>query len=53
MKPGEDLYMGQIIKLDKYKPFNEFWFKNCLYHSLAQIVGNLGIINVLLKDETM
>ena len=47
----EELFMRKINKLDKYKPYNEFWFKDCLYHSLAQIVGNLGLINVLLKDE--
>ncbi len=32
------------------KPYNEFWFQNCIMHALAQITGSLGIIDCLLFD---
>ena len=32
------------------KPYNEFWYQNCLMHALAQITGSLGIIDCLLFD---
>ena len=41
------------VKLRQYKPYNDFWFRNCFYHSLAQIAGSLGIIDCLLADEIM
>jgi hypothetical protein len=41
------------MKLEKYKPYNKFWFRDCLYHSLSQIVGNLGQIECLLNDEKL
>lgn len=39
------------VHLTLFKPYNRFWFSDCFYHSLAQIAGNLGVIDSLLTDE--